>query len=248
MPRALDALEHVGDIVQIQSRTYAAKVPDLRDERRPDRAAAGGGEPEPQRLVDDVFERPSSPARPRLQLVGHIPVERQRRAHITMLCAEHHDVNRGRCRLVTPGQPWLRGWASSHQQTSQFGSESGSPNTERPSCRLMNPALRACGGRSRSNPAGRGARRGELADALRDGPAVKARILRRMTKADQILNGVLHDLGLSRNDPARAYRQIATIVDRLTPQRPHKKPNPRPNTHRKHRQDQTPLFLIIRTD
>ena len=92
MERALDLLEHIGDVVQVESWPEAPEVASLDLERLARGRGRGAGETAPEGVVDHVAERPARSPDQGLQLAGDVVVEGERRAHILMLELRHHDV------------------------------------------------------------------------------------------------------------------------------------------------------------
>jgi hypothetical protein len=90
--RTFDLLQQVRDAVEREARSQVAEVA-CGDFEGALGGRAAGRETAPQRLVDDLPERPSRTAHLRAELPGHVLVERQRGPHIKMLVSTHHDVN-----------------------------------------------------------------------------------------------------------------------------------------------------------
>lgn len=93
MPRPLDLLEKLGDVVEVQAGPELPEVSCDDPERLRRARGAPGCEAGPDRLVHDGAEGPPSPVDLRLEPLGQVVVESQRRSHVLMLPAEHHDVN-----------------------------------------------------------------------------------------------------------------------------------------------------------
>jgi hypothetical protein len=94
MQRALHLLDQISDVVQVESGSSASEVTSLDDKSlsrlRPRRIC----QTSTKCVIDHIAKGASSPTGHRLQLGGHIIIERQGRAHIMMLHVEHHDVQR----------------------------------------------------------------------------------------------------------------------------------------------------------
>lgn len=92
MARALDLLQQLGDVVQAQARSKLPEVPSHHFEGHTAGRGPSGGEPAPERVVDDLAKGPSGAPRFRLELGRDVVVQRQRGTHILMLSQRHHDV------------------------------------------------------------------------------------------------------------------------------------------------------------
>ena len=93
MKRAFYMLDELRDIVQGKPRPEITEVAGRYLEGLPLGGDAPTGQPAAQRLVDDLAEGPTGPARLRFELGGHIIVQSESRSHGLMLSPRHHDVN-----------------------------------------------------------------------------------------------------------------------------------------------------------
>jgi len=92
MERALDLLEQIGDVVQVEPRPQAPEVARFDLEGLTWGRGGGAGETAPEGVVDHVAEHPARPPGQGLQRAGNVFVEGDGRAHILMLRNEHQDV------------------------------------------------------------------------------------------------------------------------------------------------------------
>ena len=92
MQRALHLLDQISDVVQVESGPSASEFTSLDDKSLARWRPRCMCQPSTKCVIDHIAKGASSPPGHRLQLGGHILIERQGRSHIMMLCVEHHDV------------------------------------------------------------------------------------------------------------------------------------------------------------
>ena len=92
MQRALDLLDQISDVVQVESGPSASEFASLDDKSLARLRPRCICQTSSKCVIDHIAEGASSPTGHRLQLGGHIVIKRQGRSHIMMLCMKHHDV------------------------------------------------------------------------------------------------------------------------------------------------------------
>jgi hypothetical protein len=104
MQRALHLLDQIRDVVEVESGPSASEFTSLDDKSLARLRPQCICQTSTKCVIDHIAEGASSPPGHRLQLGGHIIIERQGRSHIMMLYVKHHDV-----KLPTASPPTASG-------------------------------------------------------------------------------------------------------------------------------------------